>query len=144
MKKTTLKIAPLIAIAVMMPFAGLLANAKPYKIYSITVTEGDEEDKTEKKAKKETKKANTKFSLNNKAVKIYPDIIKREMHVVAKENKSEEELDFFVFGTDGTLVQHYKMGPKEHKRISGLEPGKYIYRVFKGDEETVTGQFVIR
>lgn len=125
----------------MLPSTGLLANINPYKNYSIII---NEDDKTDKKAKKEVKKTNARFSLNNKAVKIYPDIIKREMHVLAKENKKEEELDFFVFATDGTLVQHYKMGPKEHKRISGLEPGKYIYRVFKGDEEAATGKFEIR
>ncbi len=92
--------------------------------------------------KKNGASAKTFSSNNNKAVKIYPDIVKREMHVVAKENASE--IDFFVFDTQGTLVQHYKMNQKEHKRITGLAPGKYIYRVFSGDTESASGKFEIR
>ena len=32
----------------------------------------------------------------------------------------------------------------DHKKITGLERGKYIYHVFCGDEETATGKFDIR
>ena len=96
--------------------------------------------------KEEEKPAgNTRLSSsrNNNAVKIYPAIIKKAMHVVAKENEGKE-IDFFVFDLEGTLLKHYKMNDGDHKKITGLERGKYIYHVFCGDEETATGKFDIR
>lgn len=96
----------------------------------------------------EDKPAKNKFriksfnSLNNNSVRIYPDVIKRDMHVVAKENK--KEIDFFVFDIEGTLLHHYKMKDKDHYKISGLARGTYIYRVFSGDMETAAGDFQIR
>jgi hypothetical protein len=107
---------------------------------------GNEEPKEDPaKTKKATIKTKTRSfsSRNNAVVKIYPDIIKREMHVVAKENDGNE-ISFFVFDVQGTLVQNYKMKPKDHYRIAGLNKGTYIYRVFNGDEETASGQFEIR
>ncbi|MBL7748275.1 MAG: T9SS type A sorting domain-containing protein [Chitinophagaceae bacterium] len=118
------------------------AEAKPYS--NFTLSSGDEEDPKEKKPAKKTKEKAARFvSLNNDAVKIYPDIIKREMHVVAKDNKGKE-ITFFVFDVQGTLVQQYQMKAKDHYRVSGLKKGTYIYRVFSGDEETATGKFDIR
>ena len=82
-------------------------------------------------------------SRNNTAVKIYPDIVQKAMHVVAKDNDGKE-IDFFVFDMDGTLMKHYKMTDGEHKKLSGLSRGKYIYHVFCGDDETAIGRFEIR
>jgi hypothetical protein len=82
-------------------------------------------------------------SLNNAAVKIYPDMIRRDMHVVAKENEGME-VDFFVFDLQGTLIQNVKMKAKDHIRLTGLARGQYIYRVFNGDEESAAGKFEIR
>jgi hypothetical protein len=82
-------------------------------------------------------------SRNNAAVRIYPDLFKRVMHVVAKENEGKE-IDFFVFDLEGTLMQHYKMENGDHEKLTNLSRGKYIYRVFSGDEETATGEIEIR
>ena len=102
--------------------------------------EGDEDkDGGDRK----TAKAHTQTSRNNNSVKIYPDALKRVMHVIAKENDGKE-IDFFVFDLEGTLLKHYKMNDGDHKKISGLGRGKYIYHVFCGDEETATGKFDIR
>ncbi len=98
------------------------------------------EDKPAKKNKVKTKAFT---SLNNSSVRIYPDVIKREMHVVAKENDGKE-IDFFVFDIEGTLLHHYKMKPKDHDKISGLSRGTYMFHVFSGDEETAAGNFDIR
>ena len=87
--------------------------------------------------------AKTMSSRNNSTVKIYPDIVKRDMHVIAKDNAGKE-IDFFVFDMQGTLMQNFKMKQKDHQKITGLARGTYIYRVFSGDEETATGQFEIR
>ena len=108
----------------------LLANNRPA------------EDKPLKKNKAKTAKSKNFGSLNKNSVKIYPDILKREMHVISKEDK--EQLDFFVFDVQGTLVQHHKLNTKDHYKIAGLARGKYIYRAFSGDIETASGQFEIR
>ncbi|MFM2337613.1 MAG: hypothetical protein RL115_806 [Bacteroidota bacterium] len=117
--------------------AGAIAlhSTTPYPVVKTSV-----EDPAAK-ANKKKRRSNTR--LNNKAVKIYPDIIKREMHVVAKENNGKI-VDFFVFDTEGAIVQQYKMSEREHKKITGLAPGKYTYRVFTGDTETTAGNFEIR
>ncbi len=106
----------------------------------LPLTNGEEEPAKKNKSKA---KAKAFASLNNQSVKIYPDALKREMHVVAKDNKGKE-IDFFVFDVEGTLVQNYKMKAKDHNRISGLARGTYVYRVFSGDEETAAGKFEIR
>jgi hypothetical protein len=117
-----------------------IAAGKPFRNFII-----EEEDKPAKKSKTKAKtKAKTSFvSLNNSAVKIYPDVIKRDMHVIAKDNDGKE-IDFFVFDVEGTLVQHYKMKEKDHTKLSGLKRGTYVYRVFSGDVEKATGNFEIR
>lgn len=97
----------------------------------------------EKPGEKKPVKKLKSSSLNNAAVKIYPDAWKRLMHVVAKEGNSRE-IDFYVFDLQGTLVRHFKIKPGGHERISGLAKGKYHYRVFAGDEETISGKFEIR
>jgi hypothetical protein len=128
-------------------FAGMLAtqtasaSGKPFKKYiSFSIPE---EDKPAKKAKSKNAKSKTFASLNNSAVKIYPDVIKRDMHVVAKDNDGKE-IDFFVFDVEGALVHHFKMKGKDHNKLSGLTRGTYVYRVFSGDEERATGNFEIR
>ena len=88
-------------------------------------------------------KFKTNFSRNNNAVKIYPDVFTRSMHVVAKYNEGRE-IDFFVLDMEGTLMQNFKMKQKDHQKITGLEKGRYQYRVFDGDEETANGYFEIR
>ncbi|HEX7903303.1 MAG TPA: T9SS type A sorting domain-containing protein [Chitinophagaceae bacterium] len=88
-------------------------------------------------------KAKSTYSRNNASVKIYPDLIKRNMHVIAKDNQGKE-IDFYVFDLQGTLIQNFKMKEKDHQKIIGLARGKYIYRVFAGDLETASGEFEIR
>ena len=95
------------------------------------------------KEKKEVKKAKVSSSRNNSSVKIYPDILKRVMHVVAKDNEGIE-IDFFVFDLEGTIVKHYKMKSGDHEKIADLERGKYVFSVFSGDQETANGNFDIR
>lgn len=117
-----------------MPYASMAGETRPGE---------DDKTKTEKAAEKTAKKAKTQSSRNNNAVKIYPDVLKRTMHVVAKEN-DVKEIDFFVFDLEGTLIKHYKMETGDRKTMSGLERGKYVYRVFAGDEESAAGEFEIR
>ena len=86
-------------------------------------------------------KNKTRLSKKEREVKIYPDIIKRTIHV---KNIEDNELDFFVFDMEGTLLVHYKMNEKDHKKINGLEKGTYTYQVFKKDEMSESGKLVIK
>jgi len=86
-------------------------------------------------------KNKTGATKKEREVKIYPDIIKKTMHV---KNVESTEVDFFVFDTDGTLLVHYKMNEKDHKRINGLEKGTYTYQVFKNDEMSESGKIIIK
>lgn len=82
-----------------------------------------------------------KTSKKDRDVKIYPDLLKKGMHVKNIEN---ENLDFFVFDSEGTIMVHYKMNEKEHKKFNGLEKGIYTYQVFKNDEMSESGKIVIK
>lgn len=83
------------------------------------------------------------LSKNKASVRIYPDPLKKIMHVVARQNKGKE-VDFFVFDLEGTLVLNYRMKSKDHQRIVGLPKGSYVYNVFCGDIQTASGNFEIK
>jgi hypothetical protein len=117
-----------------------LAIGKPYKNFQLSMAG---EEKPAKKARSAKAKAKSFSSLNNNAVKIYPDAVKRMMHVSAKENDGKT-VEFFVFDLEGNLVSNYKMKSRDHIRIQGLAKGSYVYRVFNGDEETAAGKFEIK
>jgi hypothetical protein len=74
-------------------------------------------------------------------VKIYPDAFKRILHV---KSLVETPLDFYVFDPEGTLELHYKMIGKEHKKISSLKRGTYMYQVFEGDAMSDSGKINIK
>ena len=77
----------------------------------------------------------------NRDVKIYPDMLKKVMHIKNLENS---EVDFFVFDNEGSIMVHYKMNEYEHKKIDGLERGTYVYQVFKKDEMSESGKIIIK
>ena len=84
---------------------------------------------------------NAKTSKKEREVKIYPDLLKNVMHV---KNVESAKVDFFVFDAEGTIMVHYKMNDKDHKKINGLEKGTYTYQVFKNDEMSESGQIIIK
>jgi hypothetical protein len=94
-----------------------------------------EDDK--KPAKKE------KSFRNQNVVRVYPDIVKKEMHVMAKSG-IEKEIEFMVFDINGNMVLDYKMKPGEKKTINELKKGSYMYHVFAEDEYLTTGKIVFR
>ena len=94
-----------------------------------------EDDK--KPAKKE------KSFKNQNVVKVYPDIMKKEMHVMAKSG-IEKEIEFMVFDINGNMVLDYKMKPGEKRTINELKKGSYMYHVFAEDEYLTTGKIVFR
>ena len=133
LKKFLTFIVPVFAVVLLL-MQPVFSLAGPAKTTLIDKKPGEE---------KPAKKSKTSSSRNNSSVKIYPDALKRVMHVVAKENDGKE-IDFFVFDLQGTLVLNYKMKTKDHQKISGLARGAYIYRVFSGDNETANGKFEIK
>lgn len=83
----------------------------------------------------------TKFARKDRTVKVYPDLVKRLMHV---KNVETDPLDFFVFDLEGTLIRHFKMEENDHKKITGLEKGLYVYQVFVGDEMSESGKIIFK
>lgn|SRR4030095_1660108 len=88
-----------------------------------------------------TEGKNAKTSRKEKEIKIYPDLLKNVMHV---KNIESAKIDFFVFDSEGTIMVHYKMNEKDHKKINGLEKGTYTYQVFKNDEMSESGKITIK
>ena len=84
---------------------------------------------------------NVKTSKREREVKIYPDLLKKVMHV---KNVETTKVDFYVFDAEGTIIVHYKMNEKDHKKINGLEKGSYTYQVFKNDEMSESGKMIIK
>jgi len=80
---------------------------------------------------------------NQNVVKVYPDIMKKEMHVIAKSG-IEKEIEFMVFDINGNMVLNYKMKPGEKRKITELKKGSYMYHVFAEDEYLTTGKIVFR
>lgn len=113
----------------------VFALAEPAKKKAELTKNDPSEEKPSKKSKLPSK--------NKASVKIYPDPLKKIMHVVARQNKGKE-VDFFVFDLEGTLVLNYKMKSKDHQRIVGLPKGSYVYNVFCGDIQTASGNFEIK
>jgi hypothetical protein len=74
-------------------------------------------------------------------VKIYPDLVKRVMHI---RNIEKEEVDFFVFDQEGMLMKHIRMNEGDHRKIAGLSRGAYVYQVFKKDEMSEYGKLKIK
>jgi hypothetical protein len=88
-----------------------------------------------------TESKNARVSKKEREVKIYPDLLKKVMHV---KNVETAKVDFFVFDAAGTIMVHYKMNEKDHKKINSLEKGTYTYQVFKNDEMSESGKIIIK
>ena len=88
-----------------------------------------------------TESKNARISKKEREVKIYPDLVKKVMHV---KNVEAAKADFFVFDAAGTIKVHYKMNEKDHKKINSLEKGTYTYQVFKDDEMSESGKIIIK
>ena len=88
-----------------------------------------------------TESKNARIPKKERDVKIYPDLLRKVMHV---KNVETAKVDFFVFDAEGTIMVHYKMNEKGHKKINGLEKGSYTYQVFKNDEMSESGKIIIK
>ena len=80
---------------------------------------------------------------NQNVVKVYPDAIRKAMHVVARSGNAKE-IEFLVFDINGNMVLNYKMKAGERRTITELKRGSYMYHVFAEDEYLTTGKIVFR
>jgi len=80
---------------------------------------------------------------NENAVKVFPDVMKKAMHVIAKPG-NRKEIEFLVFDISGNMVLNYKMQAGERKTITDLKKGSYMYYVFADDEYLMTGKIVFK
>jgi hypothetical protein len=76
---------------------------------------------------------------NQNAVKVFPDAVKKAMHVVARSG-NKKEIEFLVFDINGNMVLNYKLKAGERKTICDLTKGSYMYHVFAEDEYLMTGK----
>ncbi|MBK6938328.1 MAG: hypothetical protein IPH18_16815 [Chitinophagaceae bacterium] len=146
--KTTTHFPSVIACAIMsfviLAPAPLLANISNPEDSLNKIISNNEDEKPAEKAKNKTTTAITGFSSrNNKVVNIYPDIIRRTMHVTVK-NIEANKVSFQVFDKKGNLVKLYELKPKGHTITDGLKPGIYTYLVIVDEVESVKGLFEIR
>lgn len=135
MKTTSFLITGRIVFAFIM--IGFLKNANAAEKNPYAVKKGIYENGLSKK-----KKLRKLTSGKRKAVTIFMDETGRNLKVKARKN-DKKQVDFFVFDLEGTLVHNYRMKANDEKRITGLQKGTYIYRVFCGDEETAAGKIEI-
>lgn len=80
---------------------------------------------------------------NQNVVKVYPDVIKKAMHVVARQG-NVKEIEFLVFDINGNMVLNYKMKAGERRTITELKRGSYMYHVFAEDEYLTTGKIIFK
>ena len=131
-------IASLCLKALIFIFIACVVTVKPVAAHTTkkwVAQKNTDDDK--KPAKKE------KAFKNQTAVKIFPDAIKKAMHVVARSG-NKKDIDFLVFDINGNMVLDYKMKAGERKTISDLKKGSYMYHVFADDEYLMTGKIVFR
>jgi hypothetical protein len=132
------------------PTATLLLGAKFLLLMTVTCTVGKslcasnnvcmitkDFDDDKKPARKE------RSFKNENAVKVFPDVVKRAMHVIAKPG-NRKEIEFLVFDISGNMVLNYKMQAGERKTITDLKKGSYMYYVFADDEYLMTGKIVFK
>ncbi len=111
--------------------ATLMASGKTLSVI------GKDEDGGKKSSRKE------KSFKNQNVVRVYPDVIKKSIHVVARSG-NEKEIEFLVFDINGNMVLNYKMKAGEKKAINKLKKGDYMYHVFSDDEYLTTGKIEFR
>ena len=83
------------------------------------------------------------FSKSKKeTIKIYPNpSTSGNIHVSAV---GDQELQFYVFELDGTMVSNLRLSGKEKKTIKNLRKGTYTYDVFMNDEGVESGTIVVK
>lgn len=87
----------------------------------------------------------TKFKQQNtkENIRISPNPSNGIMHVNSI-NDDLNEIQFYVFDLEGTMIENIRLVGKERIKISGLKKGIYLYDVFNNDESIERGKIVVK
>jgi len=118
-------------------FVGLICAPQGKLLAANIIRENPAGKLTPDDGKKHGKKE--KSFRNQNVVKVYPDVFKKEIHVLARST-NERDIDFLVFDINGNMVLNYKMKAGEKRSIDNLKRGTYMYHVFSDDEFLTTGK----
>ena len=75
-------------------------------------------------------------------VRLYPN--PTSDGIITVNSNSSEPLHFYIFDLEGVLISRVMLGAKEHKTISDLKKGTYMYDVFKNDESIEQGKIIVK
>lgn len=141
MKTNTLsyRIRKIVLACLLAGVVNFSANSADHLTLPFPATPEQSDNKEEHSKKKRIKKL---LSGKKNAVSISMDENTSSIRVKARK-KDKKQVDFFVFDMEGTLVHNYRMKANDEKKITGLQKGTYIYRVFCGDEETAAGKIEV-
>ncbi|HEX2608516.1 MAG TPA: T9SS type A sorting domain-containing protein [Flavisolibacter sp.] len=63
---------------------------------------------------------------------------------VSVSSNREEELHFYIFDLEGTLIFQATLRNKDKKQVEKLNKGTYMYNVFANDESIEEGKLIIK
>ncbi|HEX2535019.1 MAG TPA: T9SS type A sorting domain-containing protein [Chitinophagaceae bacterium] len=81
-------------------------------------------------------------AMRKSVIKIYPN--PTENGSVTVNSLSDEQLYFYVFDLEGTLISRLILKGREKKTINDLKKGIYMYDVFREDESVEQGRIIVK
>ena len=83
----------------------------------------------------------TKANVSRNNVRLYPN--PSPDGTITVNSTVKEQLHFYVFDLEGTLLHRITLKGKQQRTITNLERGTYIYDVFKNDESIEQGKIIV-
>ena len=77
-------------------------------------------------------------------VRIYPNPSPNGTVYISSNHNSDNEIQFYVFDLEGTMMHNIKLNAKGKKTITGLRKGVYMYEVFRDDESIERGKIIVK
>ena len=78
------------------------------------------------------------------SVRIYPNPSPNGTVYISSNHNSDQEIQFYVFDLEGTMMHNFKLHSKGKQTITGLRKGVYMYDVFKDDESIERGKIIVK
>lgn len=69
---------------------------------------------------------------------------KKEKGSVLVTSHRAQDVQFYIFDLEGTILHQGTLRSKEKKQIDNLAKGTYTYTIFENDESVEEGQLVIK
>ena len=77
-------------------------------------------------------------------VRIYPNPSPNGTVYISSNHNSDQEIQFYVFDLEGTMMHNIKLNAKRKQTITGLRKGVYMYDVFRDDESIERGKIIVK